>query len=406
MSERVKVLVTGGEHFGGLAAARALARAGFKTVVAVTTESSYAAKSRAASARVLVPDPALGAEPFAEALAEASETFAADVVLPGTDVGLSALAAYRDRFPDTVAVGVCDPETVERATSKAALAALGSAAGIAVPATQTIARADLAGSKPIEITFPAVVKTLRSDVVDAGGTLVHAGAFRVRDAEQLEEIVEGLPGERWVVQPYLEGDLVAVGGVASDGALVAAVHQVAERIWPLDCGGSSYAMTIPPDPAREQRVRRFVAELGWTGIFQLQVLRRGDEEFLIDFNPRFYGTLGLALAAGVNLPRLWVQLLLGRTPQPLGTYKVGVRYRAQLNDTRAIAALAQSGSWREAARGLLPVRRTCHPVVAWNDPLPVLAGWKRVRRKVAAATEKSTRCSPRRPEVDKPSRKS
>jgi predicted ATP-grasp superfamily ATP-dependent carboligase len=398
----VTVLVTGGEHFGGLAAVRALAQAGYETWAAVTTESSYAAKSRFPVGRLLVPDPANGALPFVQALVDAAGRLQVDVVLPGTDVALTALAEHADLFPASVALGVCPPDTVKRATEKAVLSDLAAAAGIAVPPTQVIARDELDNLEALDLAFPAVVKMVRSDVADRRGTLVHAGAFYVKDAEELREVAGGLPGEAWLAQPFLEGDLVAVAGVASEGTVITAVHQVADRIWPTDCGGSSYGRTIAPDVARERTVRQLVAELGWTGIFQLQVLRSGAREFLIDFNPRFYGTLGLALAARVNLPQLWVELLLGETPEPAAGYKVGARYRAQLNDLRAMAVLARSGSWSAALRGLLPRPGTCHPVFAWNDPVPVLVGWGRVRRTAAAATFKVVGGRQLGGEVDKP----
>ena len=36
--------------------------------------------------------------------------------------------------------------------------------------------------------------------------------------------------------------------------------------------------------------------------------------YVIDVNPRIYGAIGLAIAAGQNLPAIWTDLLLGRTP--------------------------------------------------------------------------------------------
>jgi predicted ATP-grasp superfamily ATP-dependent carboligase len=384
VGRRIKVLLTGGEHFGGLAATRALARAGLETVAAVTGDSSYAARSRFAAGRVHVPDPAAGALPFVHALAAAAERLEVDVVLPGTDVALAALAAHAEVFPATVALGVCSPATVERATTKTLFSELAAAAGILVPPTQTIARDELAGPQGAGVTFPVVLKTVRSDVEDRDGTLVHAGAFYVEDAEQLGEVVRNLPGDAWLVQPYVSGELIAVAGVALGGTVIAAIHQVAERIWPADCGGSSYAITIPPNPTREAGVRRLVAEVGWTGIFQLQLLRSGNDEFLIDFNPRLYGTLELATAAGINLPVLWVDLLRGVEPDRPPNYRVGVRFRAGWKDLRALAQIGRDGRWREAAAGIVPRPDTCHPVLSWSDPGPALAGVGRIMREVGA----------------------
>lgn len=381
----VRVLVTGGEYFGGLAAIRALARSGHETWAAIVDENSYAARSRAAAGAVVVPDPATGSRRFAEAVSTEAERLGARVVLPGTDLALTALAAHADVFPRTIALGVCSVQVVERATAKAALTDLAAASGFAVPPTRRMTSDDMDAMEGIEFTFPAVVKPVRSDVPDRDGTLVHRPVLPIENAAELRTVVGQSEGDEWLVQPFLEGELVAVAGVAWEGTIVAAVHQIAQRIWPPRCGGSSYAMTVTPDKARAQRVVRLVEDLGWSGIFQVQLLRSRTEDYLIDFNPRFYGTLGLALAAGVNLPALWVETLIGRRPQANYAYRSGVRYRAQLNDLRALAVLVGSGAWSQAFRGLLPRPGTSHPVFAWNDPLPTLAGWGRVRRRATTA---------------------
>lgn len=180
------------------------------------------------------------------------------------------------------------------------------------------------------------------------------------------------------MQPYVHGDLVAIGGVSWNGETVAQVHQVAHRIWPPDCGGSSFGSTIAPDPERAEKVTRLITDLGWSGVFQVQLLRQGDTDFLIDFNPRVYGTVELARRAGVNLPALWVDLLRGADPGPLATYRSGVRFRAGWKDFRALHAAAVGGRWREFGSGLTPRPGTAHPVFNWRDPRPVVAGTLRV----------------------------
>lgn len=66
---------------------------------------------------------------------------------------------------------------------------------------------------------------------------------------------------------------------------------------------------------------------GYWGLAQLQFIdgARGPE--LIDINPRFYGTLPLACAAGVNLPAAWHAVTLDEPVPPAVSYRVGVTYR-------------------------------------------------------------------------------
>jgi hypothetical protein len=150
------------------------------------------------------------------------------------------------------------------------------------------------------------------------------------------------------VQPFHAGRLLAVSGVAWQGELVCAVHQRALRIWPPDCGISAYAETVPRDDAREAAVAALLAGIGWSGVFQAQFLEADGSAYLIDLNPRVYGSLALAIAAGANLPAVWADLLLGRPP--------------------ALLRLGPGG-----LPGLLPRRRTVHAVWSRRDPAPLLA---------------------------------
>ena len=52
--------------------------------------------------------------------------------------------------------------------------------------------------------------------------------------------------------------------------------------------------------------------MGFGGLAQLQFVQApGGAPALIDVNPRFYGSLPLALACGVNLPDAWHALVSG-----------------------------------------------------------------------------------------------
>src|SRR5437588_11823474 len=136
-----------------------------------------------------------------------------------------------------------------------------------------------------------------------------------------------MPGDSLIVQPFLDGDLSASCGVFWEGELLCVEHQVARRIWPPDCGVSSYAETVPADPGLEEKIAALLRAIGWNGIFELQYIRRPEADYVIDLNTRFYGSLALAVRSGLNLPAIWLDLLLGRTPR-IGSYRIGVRYRS------------------------------------------------------------------------------
>jgi predicted ATP-grasp superfamily ATP-dependent carboligase len=370
------VLLVGNDQHGVLAAVRALREAGYAPWLAVDKPGTYAGRSRARAGTVSVPNADVDGEGFVRKLAVAAARLSVAAVLPSADSHFLALAG-RDADFRGITLGTPSPESVDRATDKALLSDLAAAAGLRTPATARLVRGD-AGAVG-KFGFPAIVKPLRSRVKNSDGTISTYSA-RWITAGQAERTLDLLPEGECLVQPYIPGALISVSGVSWQGELICALHQVSVRIWPEPVGGSAYAETILPNAELERGVGRLLRMLGWSGLFQLQFIRdsRG-EHFLIDLNPRIYGSLALATAAGLNLPGIWTDLLLGRRPDGAG-YRVGVRFRQEEKDARALARLLLKGGsrWR-GLRGLLPRRNTTHAVFSRRDPMPLLTSMAKLR---------------------------
>jgi carbamoyl-phosphate synthase large subunit len=380
----IRVLVTEDAPSAGvLAAVRGLRTAGYEPwVAAADGRSSYAARSRAAAGRVVVPDPARGRAAYLEALLAAARRLSVRVLLPGTEQAMLALCRAGECFGDVV-LGAGDADAVEAVTDKARLAALAAEVGLRSPVGWLLARAEILARD--DFPFPLVVKTPRK-VSRHRGHLVTLPVRRVDDALALHRLVESVPAEQLLLQPYLEGRLAAVTGVAWAGRVVCLGHQMAERIFPLHAGVSAYARTIAPDEELEQRVRDLLARTGWSGIFELQFLRTPEQAYLIDFNTHLYGSLALSIAAGLNLPAIWLELLLGS--QPTGCeYRLGTRYRNEERDAGALAGLLLARRYRSFAAALIPKPGTAHAFFSARDPRPAVLSLRHLRHFPAALAE-------------------
>ncbi len=89
--------------------------------------------------------------------------------------------------------------------------------------------------------------------------------------------------------------------------------------YPADGGPSTWRESIRDD-ALVDRARAIVARVGWRGVIQLEF--KG--EYLLDVNPRFWGSLNLAVEAGMNFPDLLYRMALGEKVRQF-EYRVGVR---------------------------------------------------------------------------------
>lgn len=354
-------MLTGDEGTGTLAAVRALRRAGWAPWLAVSQDGTYAARSNAVEGVARVAD---GGDTGAHArtVAEEAARLGVTAVLPGTEGSLRALTGREELFGG-IPVGTASAGALERATDKSMLPELARAAGLATPVTIPLEKPEL----PPGLQWPVIVKPSASVVAD-GDRLVAREARRVSSREELERAVTG--GGTWLVQPYVEGTLGAVCGVAWNGRLVCASHQRSVRIWPVRRGISSYATTVERDAQLEERVAELVRLIGWSGVIGVQMIHARDGAYVIDVNPRIYGSLALAIAAGQNLPAIWLELLQGNEPHVDG-YRVGTHYRAEEDDLRAILA---DRDWS----GLRPQRHTVHAVFSLRDPKPSLESLRKL----------------------------
>jgi hypothetical protein len=140
-----------------------------------------------------------------------------------------------------------------------------------------------------------------------------------------------------VIQELAVGPLVGLALVLDrDGSVVAKFQQVALRLWPVDAGGSTVAVSVAPDPDLVERAARLLSLAGHWGLAQMQFLTTARGTAIIDVNARYYGSMPLATACGVNLAAAWHAVALGETPPRPATYELGVTYRWLEGDIKGI----------------------------------------------------------------------
>lgn len=278
------------------------------------------------------------------------------VVYPGREKSIDALSSAWSTMPSGAVLACADPSTLDRLRNKATLSSLAEEAGVRIP--RQLARGSAGELASARLSVPCVVKPTTS-----GASL--STARLVNSIEELEGILRSLPSDTpLLVQERARGPLASLAVVISqDGRLVARFQQLAMRTWPAETGVSARAVSIPPDEELTARAVRLLVSAGFWGMAQLQFIGADREARLIDFNPRFFGSLPLALASGVNLPAAWHAVTLGRSLPPPGPYRVGVAYRWLEGDLAA----ARRGK-RTALRPAASPRTGA--LWAKDDPLP------------------------------------
>jgi predicted ATP-grasp superfamily ATP-dependent carboligase len=371
---RALVLETGRTR-AALAGARGLRAAGWAVGVGSPLRG-LATRSRFVERWHRLPAPEEGGEPYLEAVREAVRSGRYTLVFAAGDAELLLIAEGRGRLGATVPHP--SHAVLLRGLDKLELMHTAERVGLAVP--RTWRPSDGAGT-----TWPVVVKP-RFKLADAEeGHGWRLGTHVAHDDAQVRSHVEDIEraGVEAVLQQHLVGRLVAWSAVL-DGAseVVAEVQQEASGLWPTSGGVSARAVTVPVTEEIGRGARALLAELGWSGLVQLQFMLGEDgRPRLIDLNPRFYGSLALAIGAGVNLPAIAAASATDGPAQD-GVPRVGARYQwlvgdlqAQLAQRGPAAALASSVRWGLGAH---------HSVWSARDPAPAAwyLGW--LLRRLAA----------------------
>jgi predicted ATP-grasp superfamily ATP-dependent carboligase len=392
----MRILITDGNERSALAAARSLIAAGHDVHVASRGHWSLAGASRGVRRCRVETDPLGDAYGYACEVGGLIDRLGIDMALPVTDPSVEALLEYREALPGRVHLPLPDLAAYRRASDKAATLELARAAGLAVPPTVMLeTRAD--GERlPGPEFFPAVVKPHRSVVpADQGGRgrggRRKVGVAHVADAASCRAVLAGLPDGAFPVllQQRVHGPGEGLFGLRWNGRMVATFAHRRLREKPPEGGVSVYRESIAPPAELIAAGTKLLAQLRWQGVAMVECKRdlaTGRFVFM-EVNGRLWGSLQLAIDAGVDFPALLVACALGSPVAPASGYRVGVRSRwfwgdvdhlyLRLRDgSGAIEGATQGGrvSRLAAVRDFLHFRigRDREEIWRWRDPGPFL----------------------------------
>ncbi len=364
------VLLTDAHARSAAATCGCLGRHGYRVGAATSDPPAPGQWSRYVSARARVCDPREDPRLFAEQVAEAATTGGFATVLPGSDASVLAISNHRDAFGERVQLGMPPREAVDRCVDKAALGDYSARAGIGSPETVACASPDEASAAAARLGYPVLLKP-RQTVFDDRGQTKQRQSFIAHDEEALLEAVPGF-GLPCLLQRFEQGDLVSIAGVAAGERLLSIAFSRYIRTWPPDAGPVSFSRTEVPPPDLVQGVSALMRSLGWQGIFELELIERDGGGFAaIDFNPRLYGSMALAVRAGAPIPAVWCDWLL-KDEATTCTAKAGVYYRWEEAEARNALRRMREGKPGEALSVIRPRRAPARAYLSWSDPGPAL----------------------------------
>jgi predicted ATP-grasp superfamily ATP-dependent carboligase len=377
---RALLVAQEGIHRGALAAARALARAGW--VVGCTSDDrrGLAAASRATSRWHYTPSPADDLDAFLDSVQAAVNEGGYEVLLPGGDAETLALSLGRDRIKACVPYPPHD--NVVRAFDKLDLVVGAARAGLATPRTMIATDDELQ-----RVNGPIVVKSRlhwAPGSPHAGLRLPTTVVFNQHQAARRVAEVRDAGGEP-LLQEIVRGRIMHCHvAMDRDGRMITCVKQLSEPLQlPPEGGTRVRSQTVPTEEPLAQGVSSFLRDLGWYGFASIQFMQPDvGPPRVVDFNGRLSLSFEQTIAAGINFPALWACVATGRDYGDVSPARMGVRFQWFEGDIQRALIERRGGLVHDLADTLLYARGAVHGVWRMGDPMPSFRYWQYYLRRV------------------------
>ena len=377
---RALLVAQEGIHRGALAAARALARAGW--VVGCTSDDrrGLAAASRATSRWHYTPSPADDLDAFLDSVQAAVNEGGYEVLLPGGDAETLALSVGRDRIKACVPYPPHD--NVVRAFDKLDLVVGAARAGLATPRTMIATDDELQ-----RVNGPIVVKSRlhwAPGSPQGGLRLPTTVVFNQHEAARRVAEVRDAGGEP-LLQEIVPGRIMHCHvAMERDGRMITCVKQLSEPLQlPPEGGTRVRSQTVPTEEPLAQGVSSFLRDLGWYGFASIQFMQPDvGPPRVVDFNGRLSLSFEQTIAAGINFPALWACVATGRDYGEVSPARMGVRFQWFEGDIQRALIERRGGLVRDLADTLLYTRGAVHGVWRMSDPMPSFRYWQYYLRRV------------------------
>ena len=331
-----RLLVTDGNERSALAVTRGLGQAGIAVIVGAETERSLAGASRYCVETWRYPSPKDEPAQFISKIKEAISHFGLTGIVAVSDATTQLLAESRDEFPPTICPFIPSFESYSVVSDKFTLMQLAQQFNVPIPDTIFVSEGNAEAAADKVAAYPVVVKPGRS-LIKLEGAYVKTSVHVVFSRDELLQLYSRTPYLRFpsLIQQRIEGPGQGVFGLFDHGRPCALFAHRRIREKPPSGGVSVLRESIPlSKPMRDYAVR-LLEHVHWHGVamVEFKVDRCTGIPMLMEINGRFWGSLQLAMDAGLNFPYLLYQMAKGsHVAVPENAYRMGTKSRWLLGD--------------------------------------------------------------------------
>ncbi len=279
-------------------------------------------KSRFCRSIHQVPSADQDREGYTDGVIELCRSQPYDLIMPTGERTLGCLLNHADKLPNAL---FPSSENFDMGMDKVRTFEMCAAHGFHHPGTHVIEDPFTLGKRAESLGFPVILKHQRN----FGGSYGVRCVTSYKDLEHTTEELRSLSDE-WttiLLQEWIPGPLLDVCVVAREGHIGCIATQARRLMYPISGGVAAVVETVE-DPKLVHAAEAIIEALNWTGPVQLEFKwdSKAGEYALIEINPRFWGTTGAWLKAGLNFAATAAAFALGDDVRRTGPLPSGLRY--------------------------------------------------------------------------------
>ena len=320
MKRKLNLLITDSENRSALAATRSLGSKGHNIFNSSIHRNCLSSRSRFSKLGISVNNPLINGDAYVSDILSIIEQYKIDIVFPMTEHSIYLLNPIRQNFPPDTLLA-CPPDKIMgEVSNKFKLFKLAENLKIDIPHTLYLQSAsDLPKiTRQIE-NYPVVIKPAFSRVLTANSVL-SGGIKYASNKNELEKIYTDSPILNYpsLIQEKIEGPGTGLFTLYDRNKHLALFSHIRLREKPPSGGVSVVSQSVPLDDEMIDAADRLLAAVSFSGVAMVEFKRdkRDGKAKLMEINSRFWGTLQLAIASGIDFPSLYLDYLLEKNLEP------------------------------------------------------------------------------------------
>ncbi len=247
-----------------------------------------------------------------------------DLIIPVGAKSVELISKFSNQISNLSNIFVPNFKTIEICLNKDKTYFFLESKGINLPKTWSFSDLGELQTNLSQIRFPVVLKS-KNEINKSEAIYIYDTVQLLRSASSFSVNHSNFP----LIQEYIEGEAYGFFAFYIDGKCQSYFMHRRIREYPASGGSSTCAESVYDELLYEQG-SRILNLLNWNGVAMVEFKKsiKDNKFYLIEVNPKFWGSHDLALASGINFPLEMINHISNRGyKKNENYYKIGLRFQ-------------------------------------------------------------------------------